>query len=136
MEPYSYVGNNPIMFTDPTGMSKVSSAGPGKRLLDGAIWLGSAIATSVYNAYSTYKEKGLGGFAFYGSDRLGKGNKKLLREGNRFTEWLDASGFVDNSFTPDGPKVSKSTEGPFAKKSEELLNQARKFVKELVMEKK
>lgn len=131
MEPYSYVGNNPIMFTDPTGMSK-EEGGPG----DG--WL-SKMWSGVVNAFRSNKDgdppmmhtdmeemiipvtrKDRGEKAFnikiYGSDKSIYENDKgiiagAFRLSKQFRKWSDknhSEGFYMYDSRQDGAQGDQS----------------------------
>lgn len=98
-EPYSYVGNNPIMFTDPTGMSKVWQGGdPPKK----SKWSFAKIKSDLNKAYNStgirggvewfknndfaggvggYILSGIGGLNFGGWFTI-KGKPKVMKVGD------------------------------------------------------
>ena len=88
MEPYLYTGNNPIMFTDPTGMSKVWQGGdPPKK----SNWSFAKIKSDLNKAYVSTRIRdgvewfknndfagGVGGYIFSGIGSFNFGGRPYL----------------------------------------------------------
>ena len=129
MEPYLYTGNNPIMFTDPTGMSKVWQGGdPPKKskwsfakiksdlnkaynstgIRDGVEWLkNNDLAGSV----GGYILSGIGGLNFGGWFTI-KGKPKVMKVGDWSSSNAGGASLRGNSLvtrTADGVQSVNTT---------------------------